>query len=43
MTGIVDWSRIDQREHDLSDMFFGAARKFFIGRSVVAAHNERST
>lgn len=41
--GAVGWSRIDQREHDLSDVFFGAALGFVIGKTVAAAHVERFT
>jgi len=41
--GAVSWSRIDQREHDLSDVFFGATLGFVIGRTVAAAHVERFT
>jgi len=36
--GIVSWTRIDQREHDLSDVFFGAVLGVVIGKSVSAAH-----
>jgi hypothetical protein len=38
VAGLVGWSRIDQREHDLSDVFFGSVLGFVIGKSVSAAH-----
>jgi hypothetical protein len=41
LAGLVGWSRIDQREHDLSDVVFGAALGFVIGKTVSAAHIER--
>jgi len=34
LAGLVGWSRIDQRAHDLSDVLFGAALGFVIGKSV---------
>jgi hypothetical protein len=41
LAGLVGWSRIDQREHDLSDIFFGSVLGFVIGKSVAGAHLER--
>lgn len=41
VAGLVGWSRIDQREHDLSDVLFGAILGYVVGRSVAAAHIER--
>ena len=41
LAGLVGWSRIDQREHDLSDVLFGAVLGYTIGKSVAAAHLER--
>ena len=41
VAGLVGWSRIDQREHDLSDVLFGAVLGYVIGKSVSAAHQER--
>ncbi|MGQ0634454.1 MAG: phosphatase PAP2 family protein [Planctomycetaceae bacterium] len=41
LAGLVGWSRIDQREHDLSDVFFGSVLGFVIGKSVAGAHLER--
>lgn len=33
--GMVGWSRIDDRKHDLSDVIFGAALGYVVGRTVV--------
>ncbi len=41
MAGLVSWSRIDQREHDLSDVVFGAVLGVVIGKTIAAAHLER--
>ena len=41
LAGLVGWSRIDQREHDLSDVLFGSVLGFVIGKSVSAAHLDR--
>lgn len=41
VAGLVGWSRIDQREHELSDVVFGAALGYVIGKSVAAAHHGR--
>jgi membrane-associated phospholipid phosphatase len=41
LAGLVGWSRIDQREHDLSEVFFGSVLGFVIGISVAGAHLER--
>ncbi len=43
VAGLVGWSRIDQQEHDLSDVLFGAVLGYVIGKSVAAAHQERHT
>ncbi|MSR60022.1 MAG: phosphatase PAP2 family protein [Planctomycetaceae bacterium] len=43
LAGLVGWSRIDQREHDLSDVVFGALLGLVIGKSVAAAHLDRYT
>lgn len=40
LAGLVGWSRIDQREHDLSDVLFGAVLGCVIGKSVAATHQE---
>lgn len=34
VAGLVGWSRIDTRDHDLSDVVFGAALGYVIGKSV---------
>ncbi len=34
LSGLVGWSRIDTRDHDLSDVVFGAALGYVIGQSV---------
>lgn len=34
VAGLVGWSRIDERDHDLSDVLFGAALGYVIGKSV---------
>jgi hypothetical protein len=41
LAGLVGWSRIDEREHDLSDVVFGAVLGYVIGKSVSAAHLDR--
>jgi membrane-associated phospholipid phosphatase len=41
LAGLVGWSRIDQREHDLSDVLFGSLLGFVIGKSVAWAHLDR--
>ena len=41
LAGLVGWSRIDQREHDLSDVLFGAVLGAVIGKTVAAAHLDR--
>lgn len=38
VAGLVGWSRIDSREHDLSDVVFGAALGYVIGTSVARHH-----
>lgn len=43
VAGLVGWSRIDQREHDLSDVLFGSVLGFVIGKTVAAAHLDRSS
>ncbi len=39
--GLVGWSRIDERDHDLSDVIFGAALGYVIGKSVARRHYDR--
>jgi membrane-associated phospholipid phosphatase len=36
--GLIAWSRIDQRDHDLSDVLFGSVMGFVIGKSVAQHH-----
>lgn len=43
LAGLVGWSRIDQREHDLSDVLFGSLLGFVIGHTVAAAHIDRES
>jgi hypothetical protein len=38
LAGLVSWSRIDERDHDLSDVVFGAAMGYVIGKSVADFH-----
>ncbi len=38
VAGLVGWSRIDERHHDLSDVVFGAALGYVIGTSVARHH-----
>jgi hypothetical protein len=41
VSGLVAWERIDDREHDLSDVVFGAALGYVIGRTVACEHHAR--
>lgn len=41
VAGLVAWERIDDREHDLSDVIFGAVLGYVIGRSVACEHQAR--
>ncbi|HEY3965251.1 MAG TPA: phosphatase PAP2 family protein [Planctomycetaceae bacterium] len=43
LASLVGWSRIDQREHDLSDVLFGAVLGVVIGKTVAAAHLDRQS
>jgi hypothetical protein len=38
LAGFVGFSRIDERDHDLSDVVFGAALGYVIGKSVAGRH-----
>ena len=40
LAGLIGWSRIDQRDHDFSDVIFGAAMSYVIGKSVARHHLE---
>jgi len=43
LAGLISWSRIDERDHDLSDVVFGAAMGYIIGKTVARNHlHERS-
>ena len=39
LAGLVGWARIDDREHELSDVVFGAALGYVIGKSVAGNHH----
>lgn len=41
LAGLAGWERIDDGEHDLSDVVFGAALGYVIGRTVAADHLAR--
>lgn len=41
LAGLVGWERIDDREHDLSDVVFGAALGYVIGKTVAREHHDR--
>lgn len=38
MAGLIGWSRIDERDHDVSDVVFGAALGYVVGKSVAGRH-----
>ncbi len=38
LAGLVGWSRIDEQDHDLSDVLFGSALGYVIGKSVAGRH-----
>lgn len=38
LASAVGWTRIDQRDHDLSDVLFGATLGYVIGKSVARNH-----
>jgi hypothetical protein len=38
LAGLISWSRIDERDHDLSDVVFGAALGYVIGHAVAGQH-----
>ena len=38
VAGLISWSRIDERDHDLSDVVFGAALGYVIGKAVAGKH-----
>jgi hypothetical protein len=43
LAGLIGWSRIDERDHDLSDVVFGAALGYIIGKSVARNHKARES
>lgn len=38
LAGLIGWTRIDERDHDLSDVVFGAALGYVVGKSVANQH-----
>lgn len=38
VAGLIGWGRIDSRDHDLSDVLFGSALGYIIGKSVARHH-----
>ncbi len=38
LAGLIGFSRIDEQDHDLSDVFFGSVLGFVIGKSVAGGH-----
>jgi hypothetical protein len=43
LAGLVAWQRIDDRKHDLSDVLFGAAFGYAIGKAVSFNHLKEKT
>jgi hypothetical protein len=43
LAGMISWSRIDEQDHDLSDVLFGAALGYVIGKSVARQHREKES
>jgi membrane-associated phospholipid phosphatase len=43
MAGLVGWSRVRDRHHWMSDVFFGATLGTIAGRTVTSGHRARST
>jgi membrane-associated phospholipid phosphatase len=43
LASAVGWTRIDQRDHDLSDVLFGATLGYVIGKSVARNHFTQNT
>jgi membrane-associated phospholipid phosphatase len=41
LAGLAGWERIDDGEHDLSDVVFGAVLGYVIGKTVAAEHHVR--
>ncbi|MEZ6049052.1 MAG: phosphatase PAP2 family protein [Planctomycetaceae bacterium] len=38
VAGLIGWSRLDERDHDLSDVLFGAALGCVIGKTIAQHH-----
>jgi hypothetical protein len=38
LAGLIGWSRIDEQDHDVSDVAFGAVLGYVIGKSVAKKH-----
>ena len=38
VSGLIGWSEIDQNHHTVSEVFFGAALGYVIGKSIGAMH-----
>lgn len=38
LAGLIGWSRIDEQDHDLSDVVFGSVLGYVIGKSVAQKH-----
>jgi membrane-associated phospholipid phosphatase len=38
LAGLIGFSRVDEQDHDLSDVFFGSVLGFVIGKSVAGRH-----
>ncbi len=41
LAGLIGWERIDDRQHDLSDVVFGGVLGFVIGKTVGGEHHMR--
>ena len=38
LAGLIGWSRIDEKDHDVSDVVFGAVLGYVVGKSVAKKH-----
>ncbi len=43
LAGLIGWSRIDERDHDLSDVVFGSALGYVIGKAVARQHRKEES
>ena len=41
LAGLVVWERVDDRKHDLSDVVFGAALGYVVGKTLAKEHQAR--